>query len=398
VRPQEAAGRLYYALKHDPSGDPLTRLPADAEAYRSLDPVALLFDRIEFTRRESSIVLVLPSIHPVELTAGPVTALRIAEGLGARTGRSLRVVTTNPTQIPLPWHGRALRKRLGDLKVAGIDHVGRGRQATASPSDLWIATSWRTALALTVAARCELVDPARVIYLVQDYEPGFASWSVPAAAARWTYHAGFLHVVNSLPLADYVRSLEGPIVEDQYVMGPDLDLARLRDVAGRRTNEPRRVFLYARWIARNLYGLAVAAAHRAARLTDRPWELVLAGQDMSTPTIPGLPITNLGRTDYEGYLRLMAETQIALSLMMSPHPSHPPLDWATSGGWAVTNAFGTSRNGIHPRLLTADADPDSLGQLLAHTIDTATVGEYLEPRPLGRPMTDVLNSLADRFA
>ena len=119
---------------------------------------------------------------------------------------------------------------------------------------------------------------------------------------------------------------------------------------------------------------------------------------MSTPTIPGLPITNLSRTDYEGYPQLLAEIQVALSLMMSPHPSYPPLDWATSGGWAVTNAFGTSRDGIHPRLLTADADPDALGQMLAHTIDTAAVGEYLEPRPLGRPVTDVVDSLADCFA
>jgi hypothetical protein len=180
-------------------------------------------------------------------------------------------------------------------------------------------------------------------------------------------------------------------------MAPDLDLARLEQVAQRRNDEPRAVFMYARRVPRNLFELAVAAAHRAAHLADRSWRLVLAGQQVATPEIPGVSVTNLGRTDHHGYFRLMADTQIALSLMMSPHPSHPPLDWSVSGGWAVTNAFERAHENLHPRLLTAAPDPDALGQLLATTIDTAEVGDFEPPRPLGRPMKDVVDSLADRF-
>ena len=36
----------------------------------------------------------------------------------------------------------------------------------------------------------------------------------------------------------------------------------------------------------------------------------------------------------------MRESDILLSLMLSPHPSYPPLEMAASGGLVVTTSFG----------------------------------------------------------
>jgi hypothetical protein len=365
-----------------------------AEAYRRLDRAALLFDGIEFRDQPKTLVLLIPSVKRKNLFAGAATALRFATALASKLGVPARVITTNRGEGKSWREERALRELLQTPSLQ-IDHVGAGATSTASRDDVWVASYWTTALALDVAARCQLINPQRVIYLVQDYEPGFTSWSTEWAVVRSTYHAGFQHVVNSRPLATYLREQEGPIVTDDYIMAPDLDIHRLREVAERRSTGPLDVFFYARpSTPRNMYQLGLATAQRTAGLTKRQWRLVLAGEGVPTPRVPGLEVVNLGRTSTDGYFDLMARTPIAMSLMMSPHPSHPPLDWAISGGWAITNRFGDLHDELHPRLLTADADPDDLGRLLANTIDTAETGEFVLPAVLGRSMPDVVRSLA----
>ena len=383
----------WYQLR-DPKYSALSRLPKMAEAYRRLDPVALLFDRVEFREQPRAVALLLPSARRENLFAGAMTGLRFATTLASELAISVRVIVTDRGETTSARQEDALRERLGTPSLR-IDNVGAGATSAASRDDVWVASYWTTALALDVAARCGLVNPERVIYLVQDYEPGFTSWSTEWAVARTTYHAGFHHVVNSSPLARYLREQEGPIVADDHVMAPDLDIRRLQEVAQRRLPRPLDVFFYARpSTPRNMYQLGLAAAHRAAGLTQRPWRLVLAGEVVPTPDVPGVEVVNLGRTNLDGYFDLMARTPVALSLMMSPHPSHPPLDWAISGGWAVTNNFGDSRKKLHPRVLTADAHPDALGRLLANTIDTAETGRFMLPATLGRSMFEVVHSLA----
>jgi hypothetical protein len=48
----------------------------------------------------------------------------------------------------------------------------------------------------------------------------------------------------------------------------------------------------------------------------------------------------LGKLDLEPYGSLLRESAVGLSLMVSPHPSYPPLDMAHLGMRVVTNGFG----------------------------------------------------------
>jgi hypothetical protein len=371
----------------------LSRLPATAEPFRFIDPAASLFDRVEVCQQERVVSVIVPSIAPKSLSAGPMTALRLADALGQRLRLGVRIVTSLRWGESSPDAEEALRERLHS--PISFAHVGAGAVTTASTTDIWLATYWNTALALDVAVRSDIVRPEQVVYLIQDYEPAFAPWSTRWAVTQSTYHAGFKHVVNSTPLAEYLRVHEGLDTPAEYILAPDLNLARLGQVAAHRGDDGQDVFFYARpSIARNLYELGLAALARAAMRTERPWRLYLAGEDIPLPPLSGVDMVNMGRTDLEGYFDLMTKTPIALSLMLSPHPSHPPLDWATSGGWAVTNRFENFRDGLHPRVLTAPADPDALGALLARTIDTVSTGAFLVPEPLGRPMGEVVESLA----
>jgi hypothetical protein len=383
-----------FRLRRAAADRKLARLPERAGVYRTFDRTALLFDRIDVRPGPPRLNVLLPSIRPV-LSAGPMTALRFSVLLAKDLGLPVRIITTDLLERRSPLALEAVKARLEapDLEVC---HVGAGAVASASPEDLWVGTWWATALALDVACKCDLIAPQSVVYLVQDYEPGFYPWSTQSAAAKSTYHAGFHHVINSAPLARYLSRQEQLPTDNRLVMGPDLDLERLDQVSQRRDGSERAVFFYARphGRPRNLFPLGVAALQRASVLTRVPWRVILAGQPLQEPHVGRVPIEVLGQTTTDGYYDLMRRTTVALSLMMSPHPSHPPLDWAVSGGWALTNQFEDCHDGLHSRLLTAPADPESLGGALARLIEQAEPGRFVPPAPMGRPMEDVAAHLS----
>jgi hypothetical protein len=43
--------------------------------------------------------------------------------------------------------------------------------------------------------------------------------------------------------------------------------------------------------------------------------------------------------DFDGYAEQMRSADLLLSLMLSPHPSYPPLEMAACGGLVVTNSY-----------------------------------------------------------
>ena len=94
---------------------------------------------------------------------------------------------------------------------------------------------------------------------------------------------------------------------------------------------------------RNLFELGVAALEKAVAdgtLDPERWEFVGMGE--SFPAVPlgrGATLVPAPWLDLAGYAQQMRESDILLSLMLSPHPSYPPLEMAACGGLAVTTAF-----------------------------------------------------------
>jgi hypothetical protein len=228
--------------------------------------------------------------------------------------------------------------------------------------------------------------------MVQDYEPGFQPWSSAFAVTRATYHAGFVPVVNSFPLARYLERQEGISVPDAAVLAPDLDLARLERVAAARTPAVRpRVFFYARPSKpRNLFPTGVAALRRAADLlgpSDVPLDVVTAGEPHEPLELRhGARARSLGTLRWDQYYDQLEHSDVGLSLMHSPHPSHPPLELAVSGARAVTNDFEGARSGLHPRLVAPAADPDELAAAIVEAVRRAADGDRggFEPIADGR--------------
>ena len=83
--------------------------------------------------------------------------------------------------------------------------------------------------------------------------------------------------------------------------------------------------------------------------------------------------------DFDGYAAQMREADVLLSLMLSPHPSYPPLEMAACGGLVVTNSFANKTQAefaaISPNILapapTIEAIGDALAEAARRTPDLA---------------------------
>ncbi len=58
----------------------------------------------------------------------------------------------------------------------------------------------------------------------------------------------------------------------------------------------------------------------------------------------GVVIRNLGKLSLDEYDEVKLKTDVALSLMMAPHPSYPPLELALAGAAVVTSSYGPKQD------------------------------------------------------
>jgi hypothetical protein len=117
----------------------------------------------------------------------------------------------------------------------------------------------------------------------------------------------------------------------------------------------------------------------------------------------GVTLHSLGKLSWDDYFDRIATTDVVLSLQASPHPSHPPLEAAVSGAVSVTNEFDGTRTGLHPRLVSAAATPEGLGEAVVRAILAARDSDREGYLPiadgiLGRPADEVIPEIARRLA
>ena len=215
--------------------------------------------------------------------------------------------------------------------------------------DLFMATAWWTAQQAKYAVR--QTQHSRFVYLIQDYEPLFHPASTQQALAAETYSLDHLPVVNSQWLHEFLvrerigRFADPAFVERSLVFQPAVDRTLFFPAFDRSTRARRRLLFYARPTngLRNLFELGVAALEKAVAdgtLDPERWELVGMGESFPAVSLGrGATLVPAPWLDLAGYAQQMRESDILLSLMLSPHPSYPPLEMAACGGLAVTTAF-----------------------------------------------------------
>jgi cephalosporin hydroxylase len=347
-------------------------------------PAVRALDSLCFDAGPPHVVLVLQAFEPHGFFAGIKTAVLAAARLASELGHGLRVIVVQPARSST--HDEALTALRSIVREGGLPDVADSvRLSTAmapdpgghTVDDVWVATYWTTAWALKTLARAGRVAADRVIYLIQDFEPGFYPWGPLYAKAYSTYDAGFRPLVNSASLARYVGDVS-PTSPD-VAFAPALDLAPLHAAAERwrpaEENEVRVLFYARPGKPRNMYAVGVEALRLwAERLPDGVTGVVrFAGEEVADDVDlgPRARVDMLGKLSYDGYHDLLADSDLGLALMLSPHPGHLALELPLAGIPTVTNDFAGYRDEWVTGLTVSGTDPMSIADALLSATEKA---------------------------
>jgi hypothetical protein len=337
--------------------DAIRGVPAptrEAPALPGLDGVAELH-RVTPRRSKAGggprLNLLIPTLAPRRAFGGTRTALDLYDALGERFPRR-RIVSFTPLSAAVVEMldgfvlGNATDEKTPDRVIVAAPG-GTETELAVGPDDVFVATFWTTAELAARLVRWQTAtfggEPRAFAYLVQDFEPGFYPWSAQFELARATYASDVptIAVVNSGLLAAFLDQ-QGVRFAERFVFEPRLD-ERLRALLARPAGERRRrIVAYGRpGTPRNAFPLVVDALRAWVRRGGAGgWEVVSAGEPHPPVDLGrGIQIGRLGKLSIDAYGALLRESAVGLSLMVSPHPSYPPLDMAHLGLRVVTNRF-----------------------------------------------------------
>jgi len=248
-----------------------------------------------------------------------------------------------------------------------------------SRHDRFVCTTWRTAnlvqnLAKSSSLALHLMHWP-LVYLIQDYEPGFYPWSSEFVLARNTYewNGSWIPVFNSESLSAYVNN-EHRLPEKQYTLEPVYSknlYSTLQGMGKKSWEKEKIIFLYGRPnTPRNGFDFAVDALRMWSSSYEdaSKWKVISAGElhkDISLGN--GCKIQSAGMLTINEYAELLLRSAVGLSLMISPHPSYPPLEMASCGVRVLTNVFDCKEwQQRHKNIgLISDWTPESVAEDLA---------------------------------
>ncbi len=333
-------GRRYKRMFFDPSLPEITPITP-----RRLDALG----------DEFRLNLVTTSLNPIHVFGGISTALKFFDTLTETLGIKCRIITTDAPTLPKFIENRpdfeivdcASDSTAPKQVVSFSDRAGK--TIPVGKNDIFMTTIWWTAhnCAEMMKAQAELyaTDVHPMIYFIQDYEPYFYPWSSRSALAEETYHSHVptIAVINSKELSDYMTAKGYTFFYSNYFK-PTLNAALKRSLLdGTKVKKQKKLIVYGRPSTyRNCIELITEGLRRWCVLADdaAQWQLVSAGETHNPINVGvGCQLTSVGKLSIEDYATLMKESYAGLSLMVSPHPSYPPLEMSTFGVKTVTNCY-----------------------------------------------------------
>lgn len=230
-------------------------------------------------------------------------------------------------------------------------------------NDIFIATAWWTAYNAKELIRIQnnfYGNSFNLIYFIQDFEPGFYQWSSRYSLAESTYKDEIktTAVINSKELYDFMKIKNYPFSETYYFV-PKLNqklkefLPKLADI-----KKVNRVLVYGRpSVARNVFEIVVNSLKSFAEYENsKEWEFISLGEKHRDIDLGnGNKLISKGKVSLEEYADYLLTSKIGLSLMISPHPSYPPLEMAYFGLKTITNSYENKNlSYMHENIVNVD--------------------------------------------
>jgi hypothetical protein len=345
--------------------------------------------------------LLTPTVNPGQIFGGVATALKIFNELADHLGDGFdrRIVTTEADIAPegyasFPdYRAQAFFQSRDEAPRVLVDANDRtGGRLDLRPGDVFLATAWWTANLAheLIADQKVFFGKARpLVYLIQDDEPHFYGWSSKYALAETAYHKGenTLAIINSEEL--FETMIASYAFRDASFIPYRLN-ARL-DKALAPLPRERRILVYGRpTVSRNAYEIICEALFRWQQsdpITASRWRIISLGESFHQRwTVPVQNMEIGGKATLENYADHLNRAAVGISLMISPHPSYPPLEMAEAGVLSITNKYGRKDlSQRFPEIISIErVDPELLAQAIGAAVgeaDARRIGKIVPRRP-----------------
>ncbi len=319
-----------------------------------LTPINVTSSKYNFRR----INLLVPSVYVSDVFGGIHTALfflKEFERYLRDTDVRFRIIVTDSSYSPKS----NIIEEVSNYRLVSLNEDSdakyqlcfagdrMGKQLHITPNDVFIATAWWTAYLAKQIVKMQYMLFQKykpLIYLIQDYEPGFYNWSSRYVLAESTYKNDIpiIAVVNSKELSDFLEK-KGYMFYRKFFFKPKLNI-HLKKYIDRVNHSARknRILIYGRpSVARNAFELIIDALKLFCyEEISKHFDFISLGEKHEDIMLPnGQVLVSKGKVSLEEYAKYLLESKIGISLMISPHPSYPPIEMACFGLHVITNKF-----------------------------------------------------------
>ncbi len=300
--------------------------------------------------------LLVPSVDQMDVFGGIATALRFFEALRRACCCEARIIVTDravnekTSVTPDGYVVCGCEQDSGEeLQVISMNDR-HGQTIPVRRNDVFVATAWWSAYVVSDVIRWQAetfaAEPRPLIYMIQDYEPCFYGWSSRYMLAESTYRMDIpiYAVINSGMLAEFFKR-NGYSFARSWQFDPVLNdsLRRYLPERGSRIAKKKQILVYGRpSVSRNAFELLVYALKRwrEQQKDAGEWTLLSAGEQHGDVELGGgMVLRSVGKLPLDEYAKLLLDTYAGVSLMVSPHPSYPPLEMAAFGVRTITNRY-----------------------------------------------------------
>ncbi|MBM3550338.1 MAG: hypothetical protein FJX45_00960 [Alphaproteobacteria bacterium] len=331
------------------------------------------------------LTLLTPTVNPQQTFGGIATAMKLFSKLLTELGDAFdaRIVVTDADiepdayaalsdYTPVPYAASL------DAETAALVDANEreGGRLNLRANDIFLATAWWTAEFAHAMER----DRARYfggarpfVYLIQDDEPNFYGRGAKSCLAEATYHCGdqAIAIVNSEEL--FTVMVEKYRFREAYYVPYELN-ERIRERLASVPREPIMLVYGRPAVARNAFELICAALviwQQRDPIRSSRWSIVFLGEDFPDSLI--YPVQNAtvgGKARLEDYADYLNRALVGVSLMISSHPSYPPLEMAEAGLATISNTFAGKdlRRRFDNIVAPARLDPASLADSIEDSV------------------------------
>jgi SAM-dependent methyltransferase len=294
-------------------------------------------------RAPPTLTVLTDSVDADRLFGDVATAMVVGVFVARRLKARLRLVARDLAPDPGALGGILRAHRIGWDGQTDFVHLPSGdqRPVPLGDKDLVLATSWRTARAALGS-----VNPARVLYLIQEDERMFYPHgdlrlrcsellSEPRLRVLVSTRQLFEHLTNSSEPLPHIRK-HGLWFNPALPPFP-------RPNAPRPPTTGRQNFFFFAWPNndRTPHWRGLEALHAAMKegvLASDQWNIHFVGRELPDLELPGgVRPWVWPRLTWSEYVDLVSIMDLGLCPMDTPHASYPPLDLAASGAVVVTN-------------------------------------------------------------